>query len=627
MQTEIYKTIEVLEQLGAYPEWEPFLNTIISKSSHVDFSTDDNSTLIASFFEECMAKIKEYKATINSQEEELQNTNEELVMLREENGTLDEVSQNLGKQIEELKVFLNEADTMAQSLREEIANNKQEKEELYEIIDKYEAENRELASRLSDKQEKSPDRIRIYNEETGEEEQIDKFIETIDKQYNQLQVLEKEIEELQGYKEKYEDLSKKFENIEILKDKNAKLQEDLNLITEEYRKVVFSTPNNLMSRYWESLEETDKKQDQRTLASELEDLENLPKEDDVQNKNFLMKKSLSITTPNKENLCIQKQSLLSDAMLINSNEPLQGSISVRKDSNNRPKDLQVVNLNKVFQNEHTVNGASLGATEETQMESTEWENKKGIKSGLGLQNEDSDSKRSGRGLTERKVEGNFKAIDTSLERNGELNTMDFYLEGMLSWEEGDFPRLGGSSGFINTPNTSEAKAKKSHYFSHVKSQLKDLASNEKGLLLTESNFKSHKKNSEEIEGSDKKVTEKNDSMRKKTSNKKKYGTVKKIKEDAEDLIEQIDSQPVQEKEVAKELVIVKPVCEERCTQTEETKEKKVEEKSKEVENINKNNNKWRKNPKMATWIAFIGPIFTSFILVFLVFYFRITKKC
>ena len=108
-----------------------------------------------------------------------------------------------------------------------------------------------------------------------------------------------------------------------------------------------------------------------------------------------------------------------------------------------------------------------------------------------------------------------------------------------------------------------------------------------------------------------------------SSNQKKYGTVKKIKEVVEELVDKVDCQREIFKNVSKNAEIEKAVCEERSTQTEEAKPKE------EAPSKEKKSNKWRKNPKLAAWIAFAAPILTYFILVFFVFYFRITKsaKC
>lgn len=461
MQTQPFQNQDDFDYFSTLNECMPFLDQAITG----DFSMDSSSTdqhLMASFLRKCLTELKECKATLAMQEDTIQTATDALLNLREENTQLADTNQSLTNQITNLTQHLEEAETVAVSLRSEINNLRQENRILADACNNVDTTSKvDTSNILSEQFEQGV--IKEGETETDNEKAYDcvndqsLIINTLIQKNDLIRSLTQNVEELYGIKEKYDQLLKENEAQKSLKEYNKQLQDELVATKEANMNLLQKSPDTPCRKLpAKSLEVLDNAQPNQLESENVWGFLNI-KDEDGQNKNCLAPKSMIWASPSKENVDIKKQNLLAETILFNSSKspllpPLQKKNSDKKPipANHPPRNMAVVNFGGLLKATPRITSETLTeALLKEEPESTD-QYKRQIKNNqdfsLSLY-----SAREGQSSRKEKLNISARKHETSFELNTSKNSEDLCFDEMLSWEEGDFPRLNTSNLTCSSP--------------------------------------------------------------------------------------------------------------------------------------------------------------------------------
>ena len=631
MENQLYQTLEVLDHLDTSQEWWPFLNQLVDSKSDLNVSDGNTQVMLTSFFQECLLKLKEYKETISAQETDLKVASHELISQKEDNSQLAEVNHCLMGKIAELKDFLDEADATASTLRAENTNLKEENQAIKSALECSESSEKELyyMSPLG-KYGKQPSEKKFQlggSQDTNQSVllELEGLRDTVKRQNTTIDTFAQEIEDLLDYKEKFQALSKDLEISEAIRQQNIKLQEDMALLSEELEKTKNEASNNLALelKQLKSFESRENKNDLK-VSTDWNSLNS--KEDDYINKNALLKKSSLPSSPTKFNVDFKRQSLLMETILFTPNNSQRVSIvKSRRNSGEKltlnkdqkglkeltsPNITSLGNISNLDSTENILPKISEASPANFVLKEVNTDRSLKLNSENNLDKKEIKSEQKNlKEIQEKSFNERDVSVDGSLGRNEE-----YCFEGMLSWEEGDFPQLE-SPGISCSP--------KINWESEEQSLMTKASQNLDKIINTvnkENEIKVFNTEKDPIVSKNKAMTKTKPKMKDYNSTSKKAGKEKrsnvreKIQNDKESksrkLRTEIENKP-------------KKTCESRAVQTDEPQSQSYP----KVENIVAKESK--KNLKVATWIFWASPVLVlTIIALFLFFYRRINIfKC
>ena len=159
MEQRLEQALDEIEEIEKIDEPITLLSKLIETHHLFDTPASDYEqfrnqieewirTLLTIFLKKYISKVSELNSTIALQQEELESNRYELITLREENEQLNDLSLHLTEQINKLKYYLDEADSISKTLREEIVDLRSDNKSLIMALNDVEAQNMKLIDEL-----------------------------------------------------------------------------------------------------------------------------------------------------------------------------------------------------------------------------------------------------------------------------------------------------------------------------------------------------------------------------------------------------------------------------------------------------------------------------------------------